>query len=44
MSVVLHTCILCLVLLMDLFVLCVACLTAFVNCLGLVAILMLNVM
>ena len=32
-SVMLYPCILCVALLMDLFVLCVACLTAFVNCL-----------
>ena len=45
-------CMLCVALLMDLFVLCVACLTVFVNCLvkqlaiclGVVAILLLNVM
>ena len=51
MSVVLYPCILCVALLMDLFVLCVACLTMFVNCfvkqfaicLGVVAILLLNV-
>ena len=48
----LYPCILCVALLMDLFVLCVACLTVFVNCLvkhcsiclGVVAILLLNVM
>ena len=33
MSVVLYTCILCVALLMCMFVLCVACLTVFVNCL-----------
>ena len=32
-SVMLYTCILCVTLLMDLFVFCVACLTVFVNCL-----------
>ena len=32
-SVMLYPCILCVSLLMDLFVLCVACLTVFVNCL-----------
>ena len=35
---------LCVALLMCLFVLCVACLTVFVNCLGVVAILLLNVL
>ena len=52
MSVMLYHCIICVVLLMDLFVLCVACLTVFVNCLmkqyamclGVVAILLLTVM
>ena len=52
MSVMLYPCILFGVLLMDLFVLCVACLTVFVNCLvklfamclGVGAILLLNVM
>ena len=47
-----NPCILCVALLMDLFVLCVACLTVFVNCLvkefaicmGVVIILLLNVM
>ena len=51
-SVMLYPCILCVVLLMYLFVLCVACLTVFVNCLvkqfsiyfGVIAILLLNVM
>ena len=51
-SVMLYPCILCVSLLMDLFVLCVVCLTEFVNCLveqfvmclGVVAILLLNVM
>ena len=51
-SVILYPCILCVALLMDLFVLCVACLTVLVNCLvkqcaiGLrvAAILLLNVM
>ena len=51
-SVMLYTCMLCVALLMCLFVLCVACLTVFVNCLvkqfamyvGVVAILLLNVM
>ena len=33
MSVMLYPCILCVALLMCLFVLCVACLTVFVNCL-----------
>ena len=37
-SVILYPCILCVALLMDLFVLCVACLTVFVNCLGVFAI------
>ena len=49
----LYPCVLCVALLMDLFVLCGACLTGFVNCLvkqfvmcskGVVAILLLNVM
>ena len=52
MSVMLYPCMLCVSLLMCLFVLCVACLTVFVNCLvkqfamcvGVVAILLLNVM
>ena len=52
MSVILYHCMLCVALLMCLFVLCVACLTVFVNCLvkqfamclGVVAILLLNVM
>ena len=52
MSVMLYPCMLCVALLMRLFVLCVACLTVFVNCLvkqfamcvGVVAILLLNVM
>ena len=52
MSVMLYPCILCVALLMYMFVLCVACLTVFVNCLvkqfamcvGVVAILLLNVM
>ena len=51
-SVMLYPCILCVALLMDLFVLCVACLTVFVNCLvkqfaiclGVVVILLLIVM
>ena len=51
-SVMLHPCILCVAPLMDPFVLCVACLTVFVNCLvkqfsiwfGLVVILLFNVM
>ena len=43
-SVILYPCILCAVLLVYLFFLCVACLTVFVNCLGVVAILLLNVM
>ena len=51
MSVMLYPCILCVALLMDRFVLCVACLIVFVNCLvnqfalclGVVAILLLNV-
>ena len=52
MSVMLYPCMLCVSLLMCPFVLCVACLTVFVNCLvkqfamcvGVVAILLLNVM
>ena len=52
MSVMLYSCIVCVALLMDLFVLCVACLTIFVNCLvkqfaiclGVVVILLLKVM
>ena len=52
MSVMLYHCMLCVALLMCLFVWCVACLTVFVNCwvkqfamcLGVVAILLLNVM
>ena len=52
MSVILYPCMLCVALLMCLLVLCVACLTVFVNCLvkqfamclGVVAILLLNVM
>ena len=52
MSVMLYPCMLCVALLMCLFVLCVACLTVFVNCLvkqfamcvGVVAFLLLNVM
>ena len=52
MSVMLYPCMLCVALLMCPFVLCVACLTVFVNCLvkqfamcvGVVAILLLNVM
>ena len=51
MSVMLYPCMLCVALLMCLFVLCVSCLTVFVNCLkqfamcvGVVAILLLNVM
>ena len=52
MSVMLYPCILCVALLIDLFDLCVACLTVFVNCLvkqfamwlGVDAILLLNVM
>ena len=52
MSVMLYPCMLCVALLMDLFVLCVACLTVFVNCLveqlamclSVVSILLLNVM
>ena len=51
MSVMLYPCMFCVVLLMCLFVLCLACLTVFVNCLltqfamcvGVVAILLLNV-
>ena len=51
-SVMLYPCMLCVALLMCLFVLCVACLTVFVNCLvkqfamylGVVAILLVNVM
>ena len=49
-SVMLYPCMFCVALSMDLFVLCVACLTVFVNylvkqfaiCLGLVVILLLN--
>ena len=44
MSVMLYSCMFCVDLSMDLFVLCVACLTVFVNCLGLFVILLLNVM
>ena len=52
MSVVLYPCIVCVAMLVYLFVLCVVCLTVFVNCLvkqfaiccGVVAILLLNVM
>ena len=52
MNVMLNPCILCVALLMGLFVLCVACLTVFENCLvkqfaiclGVVVILVLNVM
>ena len=52
MSVMLYPCMLCVALLMCLFVLCVACLTVFVNvlveqfamCLGIVPILLLNFM
>ena len=52
MSVMLYPCIVCVALLMDMFVWCVACLTVFLNCLviqfaiclGVVAILRLNVM
>ena len=52
MSVMLYPCMLCVALLMCLFVLCVACLTVFVNCLvkqfamcvGVVAIFLWNVM
>ena len=51
-SMMLYPCILCVALLMDLFVLCVACFTVFVNCLlkqfaislGVVVILLFNVM
>ena len=51
-SVMLYPCILCVALLMDMFVLCVACLTVFVNCLvkqfaiclGVVVILLLNLL
>ena len=51
-SVMLYPCTLCVAVSMDLFVLCVACLTVFVNCLvkqfaiylGVIAILLLNVM
>ena len=43
-SVMLYPCILCVALLMDLFYLCVACFTKqFTICLGVVAILLLNV-
>ena len=52
MNVMLYPCMFCVALLMDLFVLCVACLTEFVNCLvtqfaicfGVFAILLLTVM
>ena len=44
MSVMLCPCIFCVALLMYMFVLFVACLTVFVNCLGVVAGLLLNVM
>ena len=52
MGVMLYPCILCVSLLMDLFLMCVACLTVFVNCLvkqfamclGVVDILLFNVM
>ena len=52
MSVMFYPCMFCVALLMDLIVLCVGCLTVFVNCLvkqfamcqGVVAILLLNVM
>ena len=52
MNVMLYRCMLCVSLLMCLFVLCVACVTVFVNCLvkqfemclGVVAILLLNIM
>ena len=52
MNVMLYTCILCVGMLIDLFVLCVACLTVFVYCLvkqfeislGVVVILLFNVM
>ena len=52
MSVMFYPCIFCVALLMDLFVLCAACFTLFVNCLviqfamclGVVAVLLLNVM
>ena len=52
LSVMFYPCILCIALLMALFVLCVTCLTVFVNCLvkqfaiclGVVVILVLNVM
>ena len=51
-SVMLYPCMFCVTLLMDLFVLCIACLTVFVNCvvkqfaicLGVFAILLLNIM
>ena len=51
-SVMLYPCMFCVALLMDLFVLCVACLNVFVNCfvkqfaicLGVLVILLLNVM
>ena len=50
-SVMLYPCMFCVALSMDLFVLCVACLTVFVNCLeqfaiclGVLVILLLNVM
>ena len=44
MNVMLYTCIVCVALLMDQFVLCVVSLTVFVKCLGVVPILLLNVM
>ena len=52
MSEMLYPCILCVALLMDQFVLCVACLTVFINylvkqfaiCLGVLIILLLNIM
>ena len=43
-SVMLYPCLFCVALSMDLFVLCVACLTVFVNWLGEFVILLLNVM
>ena len=42
-SVMLYTCMFCVTLSMDLFVLCVSCLTVFVKCLGVFVILLLNV-
>ena len=43
-SVILYPCMFCVALSMDLFVMCVACLTVFAICLGVFVILLLNVM